>query len=220
MDRELINRRSKSIRRKLAGSSPDGKPIISFLGYIRSYKGLDRLVRALNDPGLRARGHFLIAGAGRVPGRKRLEKWPEVTLVNEYLSNVDFITYLRASDLIVLPYRDISQSGLLMTAVAEGIPVLVTDRGAMAETVIEHDAGWIIDEAEPGNLQESLTSLLGSPRKIVEKRKIIGSFEETHFVGEWCEIARNTGMFYENISRITRVHGSQISRQVRVAEED
>lgn len=136
---------------------PADAPVILFFGYIRKYKGLDILLRAMPEilaklPELRLviAGEFygdreeytkLIAEL-RIPSNNLI-------LVTEYIPNEEVAKYFSASNVVVLPYRTATQSGIVQIAYNFDTPVIATDVGGLAEVVIDGVSGIIVQEADP-----------------------------------------------------------------------
>ncbi len=123
------------------GLAPDDE-VVLFFGYVRRYKGLDTLLEAW--PRVRARrprAVLVVAGefyedAG--PYRLLAERAggePAVRLLERYLPDEEVEAVFKAADVVVLPYRSATQSGVTHVAYALGVPVITTDVGGLAETV-------------------------------------------------------------------------------------
>lgn len=121
--------------------------IVCFLGRIRPYKQVISLVQAfhkLSDPDLL----LLIAGE---PGSTQhadaihgaASNSPRVHLALRFIPDEEIQVYLHASDLVVLPYREILNSGTAILALSFNRPVLVPQKGAMGD--LERDLGpaWV-----------------------------------------------------------------------------
>jgi len=197
VDREELQRRIIRLSERIRSTQPAGSafvPIISFLGYLRTYKGLELLIEILADSSLRKRIRILIAGEGSIKSESLLRSWPELTLINEKMDNLDFLSCLHVSDLVILPYRAISQSGLLMTAVAEGIPSLVSPAGGMPGVIEKYNAGWVMDEMTADSLHKSLERLLDDPDMLQNKKLAMQSGVDAKV--EWKNIAALTMKLY------------------------
>ena len=68
----------------------------------------------------------------------------------------------RRADLVVLPYREIDQSGVLFTALAFGTPLLLSDVGGFPE-VAETGAAELVAPGDPAALHVALAGLLDDP---------------------------------------------------------
>jgi glycosyltransferase involved in cell wall biosynthesis len=129
--------------------------VVLFFGSNRPYKGLDMLVEAYT----RAQAHrpdlwLLIAGRLDDPGILTDLRKSQVFVKPEYIPSDQVWLYHLAADIAVFPYRQISQSGELITAMSFGLPVIVTDIGGMPETVGEN--GWVVPPDDPIALSEAI----------------------------------------------------------------
>ncbi len=64
---------------------------------------------------------------------------PNVYVVEKYLSDEEFDTWLNASDIIVIPYREIWSSGVLGRAKLFGKPVIASDTGGLKDQLTDRD---------------------------------------------------------------------------------
>ncbi len=121
-----------------------GAPVALFLGLIRPYKGLDLLLPAFAEvqralPAAR----LVVAGLPRPSFRpyarqiERLGLGERVRTDLRYLPQTAMDDYLAAADLVVLPYRDASQSGVLGAALALDRPVVASATGGIPEMLAE-----------------------------------------------------------------------------------
>ncbi|MEA2142776.1 MAG: hypothetical protein QOI64_1206, partial [Solirubrobacteraceae bacterium] len=93
------------------------KPVVLFFGLLRPYKGLDVLLGAWRAADLDA--ELWIVGMPRMDvGPLRAAAPPSVRWVSRFVTDDEVAAYFRRADLVVLPYREIDQSGVLFTALA------------------------------------------------------------------------------------------------------
>ncbi|HEY3875296.1 MAG TPA: glycosyltransferase [Candidatus Kapabacteria bacterium] len=157
------SRMDRSFARKTL-SIPEDVPAILFFGYIRKYKGLDLLLRAMPQllaklPELRliVAGEFYDDEAEYRSLMSEL-KIPESNLVldTDYIPNEDVAIYFSAANATVLPYRSATQSGIVQIAYNFDQPVIATDVGGLAEIVIDGKSGLIAPEAKPEAIAEKV----------------------------------------------------------------
>jgi D-inositol-3-phosphate glycosyltransferase len=84
----------------------------------------------------------------------------------DYLSDEEAICYVRAADLVVMPYREIYQSGVLFFAYNFGRPVLATRVGSFPETIEDGRSGWLIEPEDIEGLSRALIAALNTPEKL------------------------------------------------------
>jgi len=132
--------------------------VVLFFGYVRRYKGLDVLLDAW--PLVRARRPATLVVAGEfyedpAPYRARAAAAggePQVRLLERYLDDSEVEAVFKAADVVVLPYRAATQSGVTHVAYALGLPVITTDVGGLSETVRPDETGLIVPPGDPAAL--------------------------------------------------------------------
>jgi len=189
-------------RRRL-GLEP-GDEAVLFFGYIREYKGLDILLEAWPAVAeARPRARLVIAGDPvQLPASRRAELEAAATRVGalhrfEYVPFGEVARYCAAADLLVLPYRRVSQSGVLYLALARGLPVVATCVGALAEVLRDGDSALLVEPESPPALATALRRALGDDRlrqRLAEGGRAVAA---TH---SWPEIARLTERVFERVS--------------------
>jgi len=136
--------------------------VVLFFGYVRRYKGLDTLLRAW--PRVRARRPATLVVAGEFyedaqPYRRlAAEAGGEaaVRLLDRYLPDEEVEAVFKAADVVVLPYRSATQSGVTHVAYALGVPVITTDVGGLAETVQPGRTGLVVPPERPDALADAI----------------------------------------------------------------
>ena len=122
---------------------------ILFFGLVRDYKGLDFLIKALKNPALENYPlHLTVAGEFYEPQSKYDEIIKElglknITIHNKFIANEDVKNYFCACDLVVLPYKTATQSGVTQIAFHFEKPMLVTDVGGLSEIVKHGKSGYV-----------------------------------------------------------------------------
>ncbi|MFW5793234.1 MAG: glycosyltransferase family 4 protein [Bacteroidota bacterium] len=131
--------------------SPDYKYIL-FFGFIRDYKGLDLLIKAMAHPILAGEKiKVLVAGEFYSNSKYYLELIDNlgvkdnIILHNDFIPNEMVATWFSAADLVVQPYKDATQSGVTQVAYHFEVPMIVTNVGALPEMVPHMRAGLIVD---------------------------------------------------------------------------
>jgi glycosyltransferase involved in cell wall biosynthesis len=141
---------------------PAAGDVALFFGYVRRYKGLDTLLRAW--PAVRARRDATLVVAGEFyedesPYRALAAAAggePHVRLLGRYLPDLEVEACFKAADVVVLPYRSATQSGVTHVAYALGVPVITTDVGGLAETVTPGETGLVVPPEDPQALAAAI----------------------------------------------------------------
>ena len=121
--------------------------VATFLGQIRAYKGVPQLIRCFIASGL-TNSRLIVAGrpiTGSI-GRELKELASgnsSIELFLDFVESADIQKFLRAADLVVLPYTDILNSGSAILALSFDRPVLLPARGAMADLREAVGPDWV-----------------------------------------------------------------------------
>ncbi len=151
---------------------PKPEPVPGRLGYfglIRRYKGVESLQSAfvgtprwwsLRIAGKPADGDI----AGRVGGLAAVDGRVQVTL--HYISDAELVEVVGESELVVLPYREMHNSGGVLTTLSLDRPVLVPANDVNARLAAEVGAGWVVQyegDLTRETLLETMAQLDSSP---------------------------------------------------------
>jgi D-inositol-3-phosphate glycosyltransferase len=147
--------------RSALGIAPDAE-VALFFGFIRRYKGLDVLLDAW--PRVRARRPVELIVAGEfyedaTPYRAQVAAAggaPAVRLFDHYLPDEEVERAFKAADVVVLPYRTATQSGVTHVAWAVGLPVITTDVGGLAEAIHPGESGLVVPPDNPAALADAI----------------------------------------------------------------
>ena len=136
---------------RIALGLPEDKQIVLFFGLIRKYKGLDMLLDAFNE--LKANPNIILVIAGefyedKQPYLDLIENYQiqnQVILHGKFISNEDVKLYFSAADLVALPYRSATQSGVTQVSFHFEVPTLVTNVGGLGEIIPDKIAGYVVE---------------------------------------------------------------------------
>ncbi len=102
-------------------------------------------------------------------GEKTEAALPEGTVVeNRWLTEAGLIAEIDQADLVIFPYTEASQSGLIPLALSRGRPVIVTPVGGLAEQVRDRVDGIVLDAVDAPSLASAVISLSSSPGQVAE----------------------------------------------------
>ncbi len=138
-----------------------------FFGNIDAYKGVDYLVDAFavakkNMPDL----SLTIAGNGEISKRAmRKIKASEINLINRYITDEEVRALFASHGLLVLPYTSATQSGVAAAALANGLPTVATNTGALPEQIIDGVNGKIVPPADSQALADAIIEMVEDENK-------------------------------------------------------
>jgi D-inositol-3-phosphate glycosyltransferase len=137
-------------------------PLLLFFGFVRPYKGLDVVLDALPLVRRELPAQLLILGefyGGKADSERhvaRLGLQDAVILHDGYVPNEQVGLYFSAADVVVLPYRSATQSGIVPIAWQLERPVICTDVGGLAEVVEHERTGLVVPPANPAALAAAI----------------------------------------------------------------
>lgn len=133
-----------------------------FFGFIREYKGLDLLLKAMADPRIKSAGiKAIIAGEFYSDPKPYEELIEELDIANQLELHTDYIPkdkvgqFFGAANLVVQPYKTATQSGISQLAYHFEIPMIVSNVGGLPEIVKDGKAGYVV-ERDPKALADAI----------------------------------------------------------------
>jgi alpha-maltose-1-phosphate synthase len=132
-------------------------PEILFFGRLEPYKGIDVLLDAMETVWrLRPNARLTIAGEGAWAGR--INPGSGIRAILRHISEAELAELFGEATLVVAPYLEASQSGVVSLAVACGIPAVVSDAGALADLAVE--PGLVVPVGDAQALAAALVTYL------------------------------------------------------------
>lgn len=195
---------SREEARKNLGLPRKGS-VFLFFGQIKKVKGLEVALKALNMV-IKKSPETVLLIAGKMwkddatiyqemiqgYGLTNNVAWHDGYVPQE---RVDWYYY--ASDAVVLPYRRIYQSGVLLMAMSYGLPVIASDLPGMREVITHDDNGYLFATGDHAALAERIAHLIQEPqtaRMIGERGR---EYVLTHH--DWSIIGDKTVEFYRKV---------------------
>ncbi|MCM1415865.1 MAG: glycosyltransferase family 4 protein [bacterium] len=152
---------SRGQAREKLGIGADER-VMLFFGYVREYKGLRYLLRAMpaicrevEKVNLWVVGEF---GADREDYFALIDELgikDQVHVVDGYTPDREVEKYFAAADLVTLPYTSATQSGIVQIAYGFTKPVIVTDVGGLPDVVEDGETGYIVEPESPEAIAEA-----------------------------------------------------------------
>jgi len=189
-------------REWLTSEIPEEPNTVLFFGRISPYKGVEVFVKAAelvstSIPNVR----FIIAGKAiqgySLPNLPQLKNGSVFEIYPEYLSNTQVATLISRSSLVVCPYLDASQSGVILTAYAFNKPVIATDVGGLPEYVWEGKTGRIIQPNDPTALADAIVNMLSKKTAENSSPAVYDMLRKNEL--SWDNSAEETRRIYEKV---------------------
>jgi D-inositol-3-phosphate glycosyltransferase len=201
-------------KRKL-GLRDDEKAIL-FFGRIRPYKGIEHLLAAFRLlTANRSNYRLIIAGEpkkGSEEYRNEIEQTAgtefvpgQIILKIQFIPDEEMELYLKAADVLVLPYKEIFQSGVLFLAYSFGLPVVATDVGSFREEIVEGSTGFLCQPGDPAELARAIETYFASDlyKNLRVRRQELKDYAEANH--SWNAVADLTRKAYsEMLGRVSR----------------
>jgi glycosyltransferase involved in cell wall biosynthesis len=126
-------------------------------------------------------------------------------LESKILERIQFIAeeevemYFKAADVLILPYKSISQSGVPFLAYSFGLPVLATDVGSLREDIVEGETGFVCNPGDPADLANKLEAYFSSALylNLESRRNQIREFANDRY--SWARVAEITHGTYQQM---------------------
>jgi len=192
------------------GLGNDEKAIL-FFGRIRPYKGIEYLLdafRLLSDD-RPANYRLIIAGEPKKGSEEYLHEIQEsvkrdfnrgqVILRIQFIPDDEMELYLKGADVLVLPYKEIFQSGVLFLAYSFGLPVVATDVGSFREEIVEGITGFLCKPGDPAELANAIETYFASElfENLTVHRKELKDYANA--IHSWDAVAELTCKAYSNM---------------------
>ena len=199
----------KSKSRLRLGLNENDK-VMLFFGNIAPYKGLEYAVKALGKL-TQSKSDYRLIIAGRIKNCQKY--WEDIesyienhNLKDCILTNTNYIpdeeveVYFKASDVLLLPYKFIYQSGVLFLSYNFGLPVIATDVGSLREDIIEGKTGLICQGEDPDDMAQKIEHFFNSDlfERNDEIKKLIVAYANEHH--SWEKVADRTIRVYQTLT--------------------
>ena len=180
--------------RSISGWIPEPeKRYLLFFGQVKKVKGIDILLQAMTQPGHDFQ--LILAGQDRDDSLKTyadfiranfLEK--RVHVFNRFITNEERDFLFRCCEAVVLPYRRIYQSGVLLMAMSYGKPVLASDLEPNKDLIRHGENGLLFKDGD----SQSLAGLLNQASRDGEILKSLGeeAFRTVSISNNWITISK------------------------------
>ncbi len=174
---------------------------IIIFGRISPYKGIEELCRAFSFVVTEfPDAKLIIAGSGEYNFNiKTFKISPNYVFLNRYIPNAELVQLIQESQFVVCPYKDATQSGVIMTSFALDKPVVATNVGGLREMVTHNQTGLLIEPNNIPQLANSIKWMFKNPAVIEEMQNNI---KKLNFNGNlsWDNIAKGLVSIYSKLN--------------------
>ncbi len=190
----------------------DDKKAILFFGRITPYKGLEYLINAFQQV-LARRDDYQLIIAGR-PENDCQRYWNaiqeriredvrlgRILLRADHIPDDETELYFKAADVLVLPYRQIYQSGVLFLGYSFGLPILAADVGALKDEIVEGKTGFVFRPENPVDLAKAIERYFASDlfMNLNSRRQEISDYAKERY--SWDAVGQITMSIYACLLR-------------------
>lgn len=179
---------------------PENKIVVLFFGQIKKVKGLEVFLSAASRSS--DKFYFIVAGN---PWQDTLDSYSELLekisakenaiLDFQYISNEQRHEYFCASDVLVLPYHEIFESGVMHMGMSYGIPIVASNLPLFLERINASEGGICFEKGSSVDLNNTLEKLAQDTVLMHSLGESAKRYSETHF--SWLEIAK---LYANNVS--------------------
>lgn len=172
---------------------------VLFFGRILDYKGLDYLIKAApivtsDVPDAK----FIIAGSGDFEKYEHMiEDKQFFEIYNRFILDEEIAEFFQKASVVVLPYIDASQSGIVPIAYAFKKPVIVTDVGSISEVVDDGITGLVIPPRNVEALADAIIKILTDD--LMRKSMAESSYKKMNEELSWDKASKLTINVYEGL---------------------
>jgi glycosyltransferase involved in cell wall biosynthesis len=154
--------------------SCSNRPIMLFVGRIRKYKGLEIL--AEHKKQIQEKFQLVIAGEGTLP-----DGLEGVETINHWLTEIEIRDLISQADIMIFPYTEASQSGVIPSAIALGKRLIVSEVGGLTEQIENYSKALTFNPDRPETLLVALERSLRELNEVDPFRKYDDQNDQTTF---------------------------------------
>lgn len=178
---------------------PLNKEVLLYFGFIRDYKGLDILIKAMNH----LNEEYQLVIAGEVYGsfekyRKiinELKLKDKITLHLNYIPENEITYFFSSADVCILPYRTATQSGITGIAYHFDLPVIATNVGGLTDLIEENQTGLIVNTLEDKDMADVIKHYFTNNMRL-KMQPYVKMYKAKH---SWEGLAKAISDFYDTI---------------------
>lgn len=187
----------KAQAREELGERQDTK-LLLFFGFVRDYKGLKHLLKAmpkvkekLRNVKLMVVGSFADDKSDYVQFISDMHIDDCVDIKDGYTPDNEVEKYFAACDVVVLPYESATQSGIVQIAYGFEKPVIVTNVGGLPDVVTDGKTGYVVESGKPEALAEAIVKYFESENE----KEFIENVRKEEYRFSWDRMVENISSY-------------------------
>ena len=186
-----------------------GDETMLFFGNIAPYKGLEYLISAFMELLNKDRTYRLLI-VGKPKGSEAYWNQIQQSIAGsgvrdriieriEYIPDKETELYFKASDVLILPYAHVFQSGVLFLGYSFGLPAIAADVGSLKEEIVEGETGFVFKARDSSDLARQIEKYFKSELfgKLEDRRTEIKEYANKRY--SWDKVAAITKTVYSNL---------------------
>jgi len=183
---------------------------ILFFGRIAPYKGLEFLLTAFHKISSNHANYRLIIAGEPMKGYEeyinrihqvvsQTESHDRIISKLEFIPDEDTELYFKAADVLVLPYKDIFQSGVLFLGYSFGLPSIAADVGSFREDIVQSKTGFLYIPGDSMSLANTIECFFESDlyKELNTRRGDIRDYASARH--SWDTVGELTRKAYEGL---------------------
>lgn len=181
----------------------DGKCRLLMFGYQSYYKGTDLLIEAVKKLPVDLQAKIIVKIVGRVSEGllpKVNENHENIFWKNAFLSDDELNEEIVNADVLVYPYRKISQSGALLLGLSFRKPIIASNLPSFVETLAKYPPEMFFEAGNANSLKETIEKYLSFDN--VFKWQLVDILSEIKEDNSWEASAKETLDFYRELSDV------------------
>ena len=189
----------------------DSEKVMLFFGNIAPYKGLEYLISAMaalkeKIPDLR------LIIAGRVKDKDCEDYWERIQKLIDnnglgqsillhirYVPDEEVEVFLKAVDVMILPYKHIFQSGVIFLSYNFGLPVIAADVGSIRDSIIKGETGFVFRVEDIIDLEDKIELFFKSELYGRTKENARNIIEYVNKNNSWRKVSGITYEIYQKL---------------------
>ncbi|MBL7086002.1 MAG: glycosyltransferase [Candidatus Cloacimonetes bacterium] len=198
----IYNNFGKPLSKQVARKNLDitEEKVILYFGYIRKYKGIEYLIKAVPkilenvDVKTIIAGEFYESREPYIQEIKKTGKEDKIMLVDSFIPDDRVNAYFSAADLVVLPYTSATQSGIVQIAMNYNLPCLVTKVGGLPEVIKHGKNGFLV----PPENSDAIAQAVIDFYKVVNRPRMVENVRDQKLKYGWNQIENSMLELYSS----------------------